>query len=262
MVAQRWREELAAWAVPDHILAGAPEPPWGFPVELFRVREDVPPPDTPSRRRALEALPPGGSVLDVGCGGGAASLALVPPAGRLIGVDQSAELLAEFTAAANRAGVEHDEVRGNWPDVAEQTDDADVVVCHHVFYNVPDLVPFAQALTRHARRRVVVELTDQHPLVATRDLWLRFHGIDRPPGPGAELAAAVLREAGLHLHVEHFDREARPAPRDVLVAMTRRRLCLPAERDAEIDEALGSDPRFPPGGATCLWWDPEVERRG
>ncbi|MDP9241458.1 MAG: SAM-dependent methyltransferase, partial [Actinomycetota bacterium] len=87
--ADQWRDELASWAIPDEILAAASESPWGFPVELFRVADAVEPsmPDTPSRRRALEALPAGGSVLDVGCGGGAASLALAPPAGRLVGVD-------------------------------------------------------------------------------------------------------------------------------------------------------------------------------
>src|SRR3954468_24194750 len=76
--AERWRDELSAWAIPPDILAAAPEPPWGFPVELFRA--DAESPDTPSRDAALAALPDGGTVLDVGCGGGGASLALVPPA--------------------------------------------------------------------------------------------------------------------------------------------------------------------------------------
>ena len=67
--AERWQAELAGWAIPDEILAQAPESPWGFPPELFAAPPD--PIDTPSRDRALEALPPGGSVLDVGCGGGA-----------------------------------------------------------------------------------------------------------------------------------------------------------------------------------------------
>src|SRR3954465_14601387 len=75
--ADRWREELAGWEIPPEILAQAPESPWGFPPELFAAPPD--PVDTPSRDRALEGLPPGGSVIDVGCGGGGGGLALGPP---------------------------------------------------------------------------------------------------------------------------------------------------------------------------------------
>ena len=45
--------------------------------------------ETPSHRVAHEALPSGGTLLDVGCGGGAASLPLAPPAALLVGLDQS-----------------------------------------------------------------------------------------------------------------------------------------------------------------------------
>src|SRR3989442_8618469 len=95
--AERWREALASWAIPEEILARAPESPWGFPVELFASRAQAGPRNlAPSNRRALEALPEGGSALDVGCGAGAASLALVPKARRLIGVDSSAGMLEAF----------------------------------------------------------------------------------------------------------------------------------------------------------------------
>src|SRR3954451_18694865 len=184
--AQRWRDELEAWAIPDEILAAAPEPPWGFPVELFRAEaEQV---DTPSRDIALEALPDGGSVLDVGCGGGAASLALVPPAARVVGVDSTPPMLEEYGAAAERRAVAHAEVEGAWPDVSPAVGRVDVVVCHHVFYNVADLAPFATALTAAANRRVVVEMTATHPLTASAALWRHFHGIERPAGPSADLA--------------------------------------------------------------------------
>lgn len=254
LAAQRWREELEAWAIPEEILAAAPESPWGFPVDIFRVDEPSTS-DTPSRRRALEALLEGGTVLDVGCGGGAASLALVPPAGRLIGVDPSADLLAEFAASAHRLGVACDPVQGSWPAAADAVESADVVVCHHVTYNVPDLASFAHALNARTRHRVVLEMTDRHPMTATSDLWQRFHGIARPSGPDADLAASVLAEAGIPAVAERFERPARHLPRPVVVAAARRRLCLPADRDAEIDAALGPDYTFPGRATTCLWWD-------
>ena len=39
--ATTWREALASWAIPQPILDAAPEPPWGFPVELFASRADA-----------------------------------------------------------------------------------------------------------------------------------------------------------------------------------------------------------------------------
>src|SRR5436190_22736307 len=102
--ARRWREDLGSWAIPPEILAAAPETPWGCPPGLFaRSAEEAlaargaltePKQATPSQRRALEALPEGGSVLDIGAGGGAASLPLCPPAAAVTAVDQSAEMLA------------------------------------------------------------------------------------------------------------------------------------------------------------------------
>src|SRR2546430_4648282 len=39
--ADRWRDDLAAWAIPQPILDAAPESPWHFPVELFARRADA-----------------------------------------------------------------------------------------------------------------------------------------------------------------------------------------------------------------------------
>jgi precorrin-6B methylase 2 len=240
----RWREGLAAWAIPEEILAAAPESPWGLPPELFRRRAEASVGREPSAlvSRALEALPPGGTVVDVGVGGGATSLPLAPTASRIVGVDGSDAMLASFVEAAHASGVEGVGVHGTWPDVSPEVAPADVVVCGHVLYNVPELAPFATALTDHARRRVVVEITGTHPLAWMADLWMRFHGLARPDGPKADDAERAVRELGLE--VEREDREAEPRSggferREDAVALVRRRLCLPSERDGEVAGALG-----------------------
>jgi SAM-dependent methyltransferase len=242
---------LAAWEIPPHLLANAPEPPWGFPVELFRAEPD--PPESPSRDIALEVLPPAGSVLDVGCGGGAAGLALAPPAGSITGVDDGAGMLESFAAAAAERDVAFIAVDGTWPDVADVVDPADAVVCHHVLYNVADLPPFVAALTNHARRRVVVELTDTHPMTMSAPLWQHFHGLARPTGPDAELAMAVINRTGVTPHMKRWSRPARRVPREAYVRLYRRRLCLTATADAEIDAMLA--PTDAPRGVTTIWWD-------
>jgi SAM-dependent methyltransferase len=241
----RWREQLDGWAIPAEILAAAPESPWQFPVGLFRsrARRAGAGPPTPSNLEAARHLPTGGDVLDVGAGAGAASLPLAGDAGRLVGVDESPEMVAAFLAAAGAAGVAAEGVEGRWPEVAGHLGPADVVVCHHVLYNVADLAPFASALTGHARRRVVAELTDRHPLAGLRPLWRRFHDLDRPTGPGADDAVAALAALGLAVDRQDWESQERFGfdDFDELVAFTRRRLCLPAARDPEVAEALLSE---------------------
>ncbi|MGH9303272.1 MAG: methyltransferase domain-containing protein [Acidimicrobiales bacterium] len=254
VAAQRWRDELAAWVIPAEILKNAPASPWGFPVELFRAEPEHSGPDV-SRDVALERLPDKGSVLDVGCGGGSAGLALAPPAGYVVGLDESQAMTTEMAAAATAAGVAHETIEARWPDGAPAAPVTDVVVCHHVAYNVADLAPFAVTLAEHARLRVVMELTARHPLVATAPLWQRFHGLDRPSGPRAELAVEVLAEAGIVATMRRWRRPARRVDHDILVTFTRRRLCLPAERDAEVDEALGPDATFSDRDMVTLFWD-------
>src|SRR2546428_82469 len=243
--------EVAETALLDRLGVGpaiyGPHPPVDlqadFPVALFASRADEAARAEPTRsnRRALEALPEGGTALDVGCGGGAASLPLARRASRLIGVDSSAEMLEAFLERAGAAGLDAEAIEGAWPDVAGQTPVADVVVCHHVLYNAPDLTRFARRMTDHARSRVVVEMTLEHPQSNLNRLWLRFHGIVRPTRPTADDAMDVLREAGLQPRREDWN-APRPGGFDTkaeAVAMVRRLLCLPADRDPDVAAALG-----------------------
>jgi SAM-dependent methyltransferase len=239
--AQRWALALAAWRIPDEILSAAPESPWGFPPALFGWESA---PLGSLHRVARAEIAGGGAVLDVGCGGGAASVPLVPPASELIGVDGSSGMLQAFAAAAERAGAAHSEVLGEWPEVAVRVPSADVVVCRNVVYNVAPIVQFVTALTEHATKRVVVELTEFHPSVALAPLWMKFWGLERPDGPTATMFADVLEEIG---YLTDIEREVRPSvkattdPHEYL-AFVRRRLCLDQSREPEIAAALDQVP--------------------
>ncbi len=265
---EKWGEALAGWGIPDEILARAPESPWGFPPDLFRHRAHVAlaSEPSPSTLRALEALPEGGTVLDVGVGGGAASLPLAARASFIVGVDQSKAMLDEFRSAAAEAGVAIGTMCGAWPDAAPDVEPADVLVCNHVLYNVADLGPFVRALSGYALRRVICEITEQHPLAWMSDLWLRFHGLERPSRPSADDAVAALRDLRAPVQREDYVSTARSffERREDALALVRKRLCLPAERDGEIAEALGDrlfehDGLWSAGPAeqkvVTLWWD-------
>ncbi|MDQ1664352.1 MAG: hypothetical protein QOH75_383 [Actinomycetota bacterium] len=253
--AQRWADELAAWRIDPDILARAPENPYAFPPGLFRAAH--PESTTPLTERARAALPDSGTVLDVGAGAGAASLPLAPPAGHLVVVDTQPSMLDELASTASGRGLRITRVDGEWPDVADQVPVCDVVVCSHVAYNVPDLGPFAQALNDRARNRVVLELHSDHPWVPLGPLWQRYHHQPRPTGPTAELAVAVLREHGIEPQQQVWERPAPDLDGEALatyVGFTRRRLCLPSERDPEIADHLAAHPPQP-RRSVVLWWD-------
>ena len=267
--AERWARALRAWAIPESILEAAPESPYGFPTEVFRRRGEraTGSDPTPTTQRALETLPEGGTVLDIGVGGGMTSLPLASRASTIVGVDGSAEMLAAFEGTAESLGVTARTVLGTWPEVADQAATADVVVCGHVLYNVQQVTPFVRALTDKAARRVVVELTERHPWTWMNDLWQRFHSLSRPDTPTAADAESVLRELGIEASGE--DRiDIGPSGgfkrRGDAVAFMRRRLCLPPNRDPELVLALG-DRLAERGGLwsagppeqriVTLWWD-------
>jgi SAM-dependent methyltransferase len=255
--AARWAEQLERWAIPEEILAQAPVSPWQHDTAMFAVDDtlDRKAPDAEIARSVLPAA--GGSVLDVGCGGGRAAMSLVPPAERVIGVDQSPAMLAQFTRAAAVIGAPSTTVEGRWPDVAIATPAADVVVCHHVAYNVADIEPFLLALTAHARLAVVLVLPPRHPLSAWNDAWRHFWGLERPTGPTADDLAEVL--AGLGLDAERWEVPRPPLARATTdaalrVPSARRRLCLTEDRDGDLVAYLDAhEPQWSDTNVVFRW---------
>lgn len=261
VAAERWAELLAGWAIPPSIAELAPESPWRHDVAAFAVDETLDT-ETTSARWAREVLPPrGGTVLDVGCGGGRSALPLTPPATELIGVDRTGAMLDEFVRAAEAAGVARRTVHGAWPDIAPVTPIADVAICHHVVYDVADIVPFVWALTDHARLAVVVELPVRHPMSAWSAAWRHFWDVGRPDGPTHLDLVAVLRELGLEPEVAVGPRRvlsAVAADPATLVATARRRLCLPADRDRELQAWLDEHPPDWVAEVATLRWPGEA----
>ena len=273
-LADRWQADLAAWAIPGHITASVSESPWVLPRQVFARRADrlAGGPSGPSYEREWAALDPPGSVLDVGAGAGAACLPLLRRATALTAVDTDPGMLELLSQRATAMGIPASQVLGRWPEVAAATPPADVVTCHHVLYNAPEPVPFISELTSHARRRVVVETTAQHPLTTLNPFWLRFHGLQRPAAPTAADLLEILTAMGLRPRAERWTRPGGPdyATFDELVDVTRRRLCLPPERAGDVAGALtesGIDPENPADlgssgrEVVTIWWEgnsPEI----
>lgn len=270
----RWREQLAGWEIPTELLEAVDDSPYRWPVELFRRRNisaaesDVPPTTVICRRLAG----PSGSVLDIGAGTGRASLPLARAGHPVTAVEKSADMVAalrEETAdvAAYRV------VEDAWPTVVD-LGSFDVVMCAHVVYDVAPIEAFLRAMNAHARRGVVIELTETHPWTPLGRYYRALHGIDRPSGPAVDDLVAVVRQ---ELDIDpQVDRWERPGGTwfeswDEIVELYRRRLVVPAGRVDEIRPLLEPDVEVVEGRMTLgdsvrrlatVWWPVTIDRAG
>jgi hypothetical protein len=254
---QRWADALVQWAIPQELVDAAESSPYFFDPQVFIEAADqalARTSDTASDSVARDALPPHGVVLDVGVGAGAASLRL--GARQVIGVDPSPVLLAAFADRATGRDIEPIAIEGSWPQVAADAPAADVVVCHHVIYNVSDLAPFVVALTAHAIHRIVIEITAVHPMAWLAPYWEALHDLPQPDRPTADDAVSVLTELGLDVRRQDWRRRIQmigEASGEQLARIARR-LCLPRARHDELRRLLSDRPPPLERNVVTLWW--------
>lgn len=252
--AEKWKSDLEAWSIPQEILEQAPESPWIHPSVLFQIPKQIE--LTPSHQMAFEALPFDGSILDIGCGGGIAAFAMGSKAGLVIGVDHQPEMLEMFTQNAQDRHVDSRVHEGFWPAIEGQIEIADVAVAHHVVYNVQEIVSFISAMNSHARKRVVLEMPQHHPLSNLSSAWKFFWNLDRPSAPTPQDLMQVLKEMGINAHLQLWEGNLRQErDLDEAVGFMRIRLCLPISKDGEIREFLYKNPPSEIRPLATIWWD-------
>lgn len=254
IASEKWKKDLQEWSIPQEIIDQAPESPWIHPPALFQIPQQI---DlTPSHQKAFDSLPINGSILDVGCGGGIAAFAMGRKAGKVIGVDHQPEMLEMFTSNAQKRHMESVVHEGFWPAIADQVEVADVAVAHHVVYNVQEIVSFIEAMNLHARKRVVLEMPQHHPLSNLSEAWKFFWELDRPENPTPRDLVDVLTELGINAHLQLWDGQLRQERNmDDAVRFTRIRLCLPESREAEVRQFLENHPASAIHPLATVWWD-------
>ena len=222
------------------------------PPDLFLVEAGPKPAPTPSRERAAEVIPPEARSLT--------SAVVVAErrspsssGGELTGVDQSAEMLTEFSRAAGAVGV------GRWqsPDLAGRRRAAcpsrpptsscattsSTTLPTWCPSSPPD--PCRQTACRRRAHR-------SSSVCRPHQIWRRDMGIDRPDGPMH--AAAAGARSGIDVTTETSS--CRPVPPAIgrRRRHVRRHLCVGPERDGEIDRLLPADFGTGRRPVTCLWW--------
>ena len=130
-------------------------------------------------------LTPGTSVLDVGCGPGSITCdfaGLVAPA-QVIGLDRSADIVAQATELAKDRGVDNVEFRtGNIYDLEFEDETFDLVHAHQVLQHLPDPVAALREMRRVAKPGAIVAVRDAdfhgmswYPEVPELDDWMELY---------------------------------------------------------------------------------------
>jgi hypothetical protein len=177
-------------------------------------------------------------------------------AGKVIGVDHQPEMLEMFSENAKERHIDSKVYEGFWPEIESKVEVADVAVAHHVVYNVQDIVPFIKAINSHARKRVVLEMPQHHPLSNLSSAWKHFWNLDRPSAPTPQDLINVLKEMGIDAHLTLWNGKL-PVEQNLedAIRFMRIRLCLPANKDGEIEEFLGDNPPSEIRPLATIWWD-------
>ncbi|MFM1825486.1 MAG: hypothetical protein RLZZ37_121 [Actinomycetota bacterium] len=250
----KWKKDLQSWAIPEEIIKTAVESPWIHPPVLFQIPEKID--QTFSHQIAREALLPNGSVLDIGCGGGIATFANSDITNSAIGIDHQKEMIEMFETNAQNRGITVKTIEGFWPEVADKVEAADVVLCHHVVFNVQDIENFVKQLDSHAKKRVVIEMPYQHPLSNMNSAWKHFWNLERPENPTADDFFKILENLGLDPKMRRWQGEMRSGiDNDLAAKFLRIRLCLPEERENEVKEFMAKNPESKIRDLATIWWD-------
>jgi hypothetical protein len=90
-------------------------------------------------------------------------------------------------------------------------------------------------------------------------LWRHFWALERPLGPTADDALAVIREAGLDARSESWHEEGTRrlsgVPWEKQVEFMRIRLCLTPDRDDEVGQVMAAQGPTPSRRLATIWWD-------
>jgi hypothetical protein len=94
-------------------------------------------------------------------------------------------------------------------------------------------------------------------MTSMTSLWRHFWNLERPDGPAASDALSVIRYAGIDAQLQECGTRNRPlAPCRACLRRSRwsswARLCLTADRDAELAELMAATPPGPRRLAT-IW---------
>ena len=199
---QHWKTMVETEHAQSERMRGAVPPPedhWRPYAQNFKA--DPRRTDDPLVNRLLEEVGPHKTVLDVGAGGGRLALPLALRCRHLVAVEPSSSMGEVLLQQASDCSIENVSlVESTW-DKAE-VEAADLVLCVHVLYVVPEIEAFVRKLEAHARERVLVVLYRAPPQSQTYPLWKEVHGEERLGLPSLPEFQEVLSQLRIDAQVD------------------------------------------------------------
>lgn len=139
---------------------------------------------------------PADVLIDAGGGAGRVCLPLALRCHEVINFDPSPSMQEQFEACIVESGIANARlVADSWPPSALVS--GDVVLTCNVTYFVRDIVPFVQAMTAAARRRVMITVWSVPPPSQDAALFRLITGEEEEAVPGHRELLAVLWELGI-----------------------------------------------------------------
>ena len=199
---QQWKSMIETEHAQSEGMRGQEPPPtdhWRPYAQQFR--SDPRRTDDPLLNRLKQEVQAHQTLLDVGAGGGRLSLPLALNCRQVLAVEPSASMGEVLIQQASEFSIDNISlVPKKWEDAEVAA--ADVVLCCHVLYVVPEIESFVRKMESHARGRVLVVLYDFPPQSQIYPLWKRIHGVERIPLPSLPEFQEVLAELGIDAQVE------------------------------------------------------------
>ena len=271
LATQRWKKMVETEHAQSERMRGQVPPPidhWQPYAQHFKA--DPHRTDDLLVNRLLKEVTPNSSLLDVGAGGGRLSLPMALHCRNVVAVEPSASMGAVLLQQASEYSIPNVSlVEATWE--AAEVAPADLVLCAHVLYVVPEIEQFVRKLGTHAQERVLVVLYQAPPQSQTYSLWKTVHGEDRLALPSLPELNDVLTQLGIEFHVDMLPPQPLRGFDDYQQAIEQliRRLYLTpgTPQMASLESALpdlleesdgsliirGSEPLEP----ALIWWRPE-----
>lgn len=206
---QRWNERVAVHHAQSLRAQGGVEQKDFWAPLAASFHSDPRRTDDPVLERLARDVRPDWTVMDVGGGAGRYALPLALRCRHVTVVEPSESMVKALREAASDSGIHNlSIVQDQWEEA--RVGPADMVLCSHVLYGVPDVQRFVQKLDSHARRLVLVLLFMESPQSHLSPLWKRVHGEERIDLPGMRDLLPVLWELGIYPDLEMLEESDSP----------------------------------------------------